>query len=99
MLKHTYNFTTLITYLRVGGVIYYDAGDNGATYKFYGENKNELSSYSDAYYYSVSGTPTKNRYYVYATNNDGTIKTSDTDLYWTYYNGSWVYEDLNISND
>lgn len=66
----------------IGGRIFYDAGaENGATYKFYDKDR-KLINYvptgdgntdglSNAYYYTVDGTPTNDRFFVYAT-IDGT---------------------------
>ena len=55
---------------RIGGRIFYDDGGNGATYTFYDANKNVITnqtvtSLANAVYYKVSGTPTKDRWYVY----------------------------------
>ena len=57
----------------IGGKIFYDDGDNGATYKFYDASRNEIA-YSgsnpetvlaNAVSYTISGTPTKDRFYVF----------------------------------
>ncbi len=57
----------------VGGRIYYDDGDNGATYTFYDANGNVISDTSisglaNAVSYNISGTPTKDRFYVFNNN-------------------------------
>mgnify|MGYP003301711216 CR=1 FL=1 len=59
---------TTLTYLRVGGRIFYDNGSNGATYTFYDSNiisTQTIAGLANAYYYTISGTPTKDRWYVY----------------------------------
>ena len=85
-----------IEYLSLGGKVFLDNGDNGATYAFYDSGKNEitytdLASLSDAVYYSVEGTPTKDRFYVVASdsnqadyNSDYGVNLSDS-LCWGYY--------------
>lgn len=63
--------------LPIGGRIFYiDPSDNGATYSFYNNNGSKItnqtvSGLANAAYYSVSGTPTKDKFYAYCT-NDGT---------------------------
>lgn len=63
--------------LPIGGRIFYiDPASNGATYKFYDAQGKEItnqtvSGLANAAYYSVSGTPTKDKFYAYCT-NDGT---------------------------
>jgi len=56
--------------LPIGGRIFYDNGDNGATYKFYDSSMNELtnqtvSGLANAVYYTVRGTVESDRWYVY----------------------------------
>ncbi len=72
----------LVELLAVGGTIFYDAGDNGETYKFYDENMEEITGIpignTEVKYYSISGTPSKDRYYVFNPNLD-----SDR-CYWGY---------------
>ena len=82
--------------LSLGGKVFLDNGDNGATYKFYDASKNEityadLSSLDNAVYYEVEGTPTKDRFYVVASDSNQTDYNSDygvnlgTEKYWGYY--------------
>lgn len=58
---------------RVGGTIFYiDSSSTGGTYKFYDQNMNEISNVavgSTPYYYSVTGKPVKDKYYVFKDNN------------------------------
>lgn len=85
--------------LPLGGRIFYDDGDNGATYKFYDASGNEIA-YSganpetvlaNATQYEVSGTPTKDRFYVFdntshTTGNRTATNGLVTNIYWGYYN-------------
>ena len=69
--------------LPIGGRIFYDDGDNGAEYKFYDINNNEITDISisglaNAVSYKIKGEPTKDRFYAF--NND--LRTS---IYWGYY--------------
>lgn len=71
--------------LPLGGKIFYiDPSDNGATYSFYDENKNEITGWStvadlaNAKYYFVDGTPSKDKFYVY-------YPTKFDDFRWGYY--------------
>ena len=72
--------------LPIGGAIFYDAGDNGATYTFYDSNGDVISDTSisglqNAVSYKVSGTPTKDRFYaVYPTRLNG-----GDFVYWGFY--------------
>lgn len=55
-----------------GRIFYIDPSDNGATYTFYDEDDNELTTQTveglaTAVKYKVSGTPTNDKFYVYAT--------------------------------
>lgn len=70
----------------IGGKIFYDAGDNGATYTFYDSNGNiikdtSISGLQNAVSYRVGGTPTKDRFYVVYPSilNDGKY------VYWGFY--------------
>lgn len=82
----------------VGGIIFYDAGDNGATYTFYDKDKNVLD---DAYvgteyekapvYYSVKGKYSDARYYVVATDKDGNLVFGE--------NLEWGAQDTQTSTD
>ena len=63
----------VLPHLSIGGRIFYDNGDNGATYIFYDATDNivaydgTITSLSNATQYSIIGTPTKDRFYVYDT--------------------------------
>lgn len=67
---------------RVGGMIFYiDSESTGAEYHFYDQNGREIHDVAvgdTPYAYSVSGTPTKDKYYVF--------KMEDT-----YQSGTWTY--------
>ena len=60
-----------------GKIFYIDPSDNGATYSFYDEDKNEITGGStiadlaNAKYYMVEGTPSKDKFYVF---NDVQLK-------------------------
>jgi len=60
-----------ITYLRVGGRIFYDNGSNGNTYRFFDSGYNEITDFSiaglaNAYYYAITaGSSSTARFYVY----------------------------------
>jgi len=64
-----------ITYLPVGGRIFYIHSDNGATYKFFDASYNEITTITVAglanakYYAIVSGTPSADKFYVYDSTN------------------------------
>ena len=69
----------------IGGKIFYDAGDNGATYTFYDSNGNiindtSISGLKNAVSYTVDGTPSSDRFYaVYPSMlNSGNV-------YWGFY--------------
>lgn len=70
----------------IGGKIFYDAGDNGATYFFYDSNNNIISDTSisglqSAVSYAVYGTPSSDRFYaVYPDMLDRA-----TAVYWGFY--------------
>ena len=88
---------TCLNPVPVGGIIYYDNGDNGAAYTFFDADNNiitgDVVGNTNVKYYSVSGSPSEYRYLVYAANSDGSILKSDTGKYWTYYDGSdWKME-------
>ena len=87
----------------VGGVIYYDNGDNGAIYTFYDADNNVISGNpvgnTNIKYYSVTGTSSADRYYVYAAKDDGSIKGSWPGRYWTYRDSSgWKGENIGVSS-
>lgn len=72
----------------VGGKIFYiDDTSTGAEYTFYNVNGDVLTDVrvGDApYYYTITGTPSKEKYYVF---NDN----APTDKFWTYQDaGAWV---------
>ena len=81
---------------KIGGRIFYDDGDNGATYTFYDADMQEITytdiaSLENAVYYTVSGTPTKDRFYVYDNTTHTTGGKTATDglteeIYWGYNN-------------
>ena len=70
----------------IGGKIFYDAGDNGATYTFYDSNGSvindtSISGLQNAVKYKVEGNPTKDRFYaVYPSMLD-----SGNNVYWGFY--------------
>ena len=72
--------------LLVGGKIFYDAGDNGATYTFYDSNGNvindtSISGLQNAVSYTVEGTPSSDRFYaVYPS-----MLNSGNGVYWGFY--------------
>ena len=83
-------------YLPIGGKIFYDDGDNGATYTFYNADKNEITytdinSLDNAVYYTVDGSGSKDRFYVVASDfsksdYDSTYGVNlGTSKYWGYY--------------
>lgn len=60
--------------LPIGGKVFLDNGDNGATYTFYDADKNEitysnLDSLNNAVYYTVDGSGSKDRFYVVASDS------------------------------
>ena len=70
----------------IGGKIFYDAGANGATYTFYNSSGNVISDTSisglqSAKYYTVVGTPTKDRFYVVYPS----ILNNGNGVYWGFY--------------
>ena len=74
------------TPMPIGGKIFYDAGDNGATYTFYDSNGNvindtSISGLQSAVSYKVEGTPSFDRFYaVYPS-----ILNSRYPVYWGFY--------------
>lgn len=70
----------------IGGKIFYDAGDNGATYTFYNSSGNvitdtSISGLQNAVSYTVKGTPSSDRFYaVYPSMLD-----SGKYVYWGFY--------------
>lgn len=84
-----------IVLLPIGGRVFYDDGDNGATYTFYDASGNKItdtsiSGLANATQYSVIGTPTKDRFYVFDNTSHTTGgKTASSglvaSLYWGYY--------------
>lgn len=80
------------THFYVGGKIFHIVdGDNGATYHFYDQYGDEITDVQvgdTPFAYSVEGTPTFDKYYIFRTS----AYTSKT---WTYQrDGSWVYTSL-----
>ena len=79
---------TTLSKKSVGGRIYYDSGNNGATYTFYDENGNVINydgtieSLKNATEYTVDKTVTTDRFYVFA---------SDTFNKVCWY-GGWKYQ-------
>lgn len=70
----------------IGGKIFYDAGDNGATYTFYNSSGNvitdtSISGLQNAVSYRVEGIPTKDRFYVVFPN----LLNSGESVYWGFY--------------
>ena len=74
------------TPMPIGGKIFYDAGDNGATYTFYDSNDSvindtSISGLQNAVKYKVEGNPTKDRFYaVYPS-----MLNSGNNVYWGFY--------------
>ena len=74
------------TPMPIGGKIFYDAGDNGATYTFYDSNGNvindtSISGLQSAVSYKVEGTPSSDRFYaVYPS-----MLNSGNGVYWGFY--------------
>ena len=74
------------TPMPIGGKIFYDAGDNGATYTFYDSNGNiindtSISGLQNAVKYKVEGTPSSDRFYaVYPS-----MLNSGNNVYWGFY--------------
>ena len=74
------------TPMPIGGKIFYDAGDNGATYTFYDSNGNvindtSISGLQNAVSYTVEGTPSSDRFYaVYPS-----MLNSGNGVYWGFY--------------
>ena len=70
----------------IGGKIFYDAGDNGATYTFYNSSGNVITDTSisrlrNAVSYTVDGTPSFDRFYaVYPS-----MLNSGNKVYWGFY--------------
>ena len=70
----------------IGGKIFYDAGDNGATYTFYDSDGNvindtSISGLQNAVSYTVEGTPSSDRFYaVYPS-----MLNSGKNVYWGFY--------------
>lgn len=80
---------------RVGGMIFYiDSESTGAEYHFYDQNGREIHDVAvgdTPYAYSVSGTPTKDKYYIFKQEETYPVGT------WTYmYNGEYVKEKVGI---
>lgn len=78
----------------VGGKIFYiDDTAEGAEYTFYSSTgkiirESDIRVGDEPYAYTVSGTPTKDKYYVF---NENAVNSKT----WTYNNGSeWVYNSL-----
>lgn len=75
----------------VGGKIFYiDPDDNGAVYHFFDQHGEEIEvGIGDSpFAYTVTGTPTKDKYYVF-------YPSAYTSKRWTYYsNGEYVYNSL-----
>ena len=72
--------------LPIGGAIFYDAGDNGATYTFYDSSGSVISDTSisglqNAVSYKVSGNPSKDRFYAVYPN----MLNSGNYAYWGFY--------------
>lgn len=96
----------------VGGTIFYVHSDNGAKYTFYDASYNRLitddsdvSTFEDAVWYTVEGTPTADKYYVW--NPDAVVKAGGTGSYtspfvaWTYLdeaNATWTSGGADYSN-
>lgn len=83
---------------RVGGAIFYvDSTGAGGTYEFYDEGgevipTESIVAGSTPYAYKVTGTVTKDKYYVF---HDALF----TSKQWTYQSGgSWVYESTGATN-
>ena len=74
----------------VGGTIFYlNSADNGATYTFYDDYGNELSTQTvnglaDAKYYAVEGTASADKFYVVATNGSDSILTAGYQQFGAY---------------
>ena len=88
------------TPMPIGGKIFYDAGDNGATYTFYDSNGNvindtSISGLQNAVKYKVEGTPTKDRFYaVYPS-----MLNSGNPVYWGFrYNADIKSSGGNLVN-
>lgn len=87
----TVSISTPTTYnielgLLVGGRIFYDDGSNEATYTFYNSNYNVISTQTisglaNAVWYSIVGTPTKDRWYVYDSTLKNLIQYGKNDTY------------------
>lgn len=82
--------------LYAGGKIFYiDSTATGAEYTFYtrtGKIMTDVQVGDEPYAYSVTGTPSKDKYYVFNAN----AVTSKT---WTYQaDGSWVYNSLGTTD-
>lgn len=81
----------------VGGTIFYiDSTATGATYHFYDQYGEEISDVAvgdSPYAYTVEGTPSKDKYYVF---NPSAVIGSKR---WTYYsNGEYVYNSLGTAD-
>lgn len=73
-----------------GKIFYIDPDDNGATYHFFDQHGEEIQvGIGDSpYAYTVTGTPAKDKYYVF-------YPSAYTSKRWTYYqNGAYVYNSL-----
>jgi len=72
----TTNYMGLISKQSIytGGVIFYDAGDNGATYTVWDKAGVSKSTGIGGIYYIVNGTPTVDRWYIYETTTKFTSK-------------------------
>lgn len=94
----TYDGTVEIPFsgIPIGGKVFLDNGDNGATYQFYDVDKNEItytdiSSLNNAAYYIVNGAPTTDRFYVVAADSSKSDYNSTYGVnigaskYWGYY--------------
>lgn len=84
----------------IGGKIFYDAGNNGATYIFYDSSGNIISDTSidglqNAVSYRVGGIPSKDRFYAVYPN----VLNNKKDIYWGFYcNADIKSEGGNIVN-
>ena len=79
----------------IGGVIYYDAGDNGQTYTFYDSNNNKIeytgnsiSELQNAKYYTVSGNRAEGKGDRFFVVYNKLLYTEDDKVYWGFYGTS-----------
>ena len=83
------NIISFLNSKDIGGKIFYDAGNNGATYTFYNSSgkvitDTSISGLQNAVKYKIDGTPTKDRFYVVYPS----MLNNGNRVYWGFYSNA-----------